>query len=79
MYQTQTQWCRANPDKVYALHETQGARAGCFLAIAPDGDVVIAEQEESTFEAELNELRPSIRKLLFCTHTVLWVPGTADA
>lgn len=44
-----------------------------FIALHPDQGIVLSAEDEETFEAKLNDCRPSLRNQLLTTHTNLHV------
>ncbi len=71
------EWLLHNPTTLLLYH----AAGQFFLGIVPktpNGGVVLTATDEEEFEAKLNDLRPSIRKQLFLTHTGLWVKGVKE-
>lgn len=62
-------WCQQNPQVLLRYHED----GRTFLAIDPRYGVVHSADDEESFDAHLNDLRPSVLKRLFITNTALWV------
>lgn len=62
-------WCLTRPEEImrYFLD------GYFFLAIHPQYGVVHCAEDEETFEAKLNSMRPSVKRELYLTCTALWV------
>lgn len=63
------QWCFDHPEDVFRTH-LDGLY---FIAIHPEHGIVISAEDYETFEAKINDRRPSIVRALFKTCTSLWV------
>lgn len=67
-------WCLNNPDALIACH----LDGRIFIAIHPDHGIVRSADDEESFEARLNDLRPSVLQKLWTTCTSLWVQAVDE-